>query len=244
MGKSSKIILLMSLLFVFFGAILFGNQASAEEEHLDVGELTIEDYETLIEEEILDESVPYEEAKKLFFNPDQITEEDFIGEKLTEEEAEEQMSINAQYVPKKGDIVVTSSTSASGVAGHAGIFRDNLHIIHFQSKAAGIKNDTWSQWKSKYPKTKVLRPSEANRSKANVWVTNNYYIKNKQPTYKINTELAKTNPSYCSKIVWQSYWYGAGSSVVRQPTAGVIVPYALEASFYSKPSVPYNTTSF
>ena len=47
-------------------------------------------------------------------------------------------------------------------------------------------------------------------------------------SYNINQDLKSTSKTYCSKIVYQAYYYGAGSkSIINPMTRGIIPPYDL-----------------
>jgi len=61
------------------------------------------------------------------------------------------------------------------------------------------------------------------------WARKNYRGKNY--SYEINTKLGQKdiNPTYCSKIVWQAYRYGAGSSHATKPASNIIAPYSLNS---------------
>ncbi|GIN73737.1 hypothetical protein J14TS2_42120 [Bacillus sp. J14TS2] len=52
--------------------------------------------------------------------------------------------------------------------------------------------------------------------------------------YKITDKLYQKNPTYCSKLVYQAYYYGSGNIPVvkvRRNGKGMVLPYALIAEF-------------
>lgn len=69
------------------------------------------------------------------------------------------------------------------------------------------------------------------------WADRNYYsstgsaTRNIKPKYKITHKLYSKNPTYCSKIVFQAYWYGTGSAPVMKEANGFVAPYALIGFF-------------
>ena len=59
--------------------------------------------------------------------------------------------------------------------------------------------------------------------------------KNIHIPYGIDSHRYQKSPSYCSKIVWQAYYYGSGDAKVVIPGSGIISPYALpNVTFYKE----------
>ena len=56
-------------------------------------------------------------------------------------------------------------------------------------------------------------------------VKNTY--KGKAYSYMITTNLSGVDPTYCSKIVWQGFRYGARSTYANNPTANLVLPYSI-----------------
>lgn len=139
----------------------------------------------------------------------------------------------AEYSLKEGDVFVTTSTVAIGVTGHAGIvIKDKtkgLIILHFPKPGSPISTITLSQWKTSYPNTEVYRTTSTDTAqKAARWAYANYEIGSK-PTYSFALDLSSTSKSYCSKIVWQGYYYGANKAI-KKPWSNLATPYSLALS--------------
>lgn len=69
------------------------------------------------------------------------------------------------------------------------------------------------------------------------WNSNHKYEKNKKIDYRVTTYTSTKNPNYCSKLVFQAYYYGTGNANVIQPQLiGLIFvsPSALPNTFTSK----------
>lgn len=114
---------------------------------------------------------------------------------------------------KPGDILVTNKTSFVGIAGHSAIVIDSKHVLH----TSGWKSEpypkvmTIKSWYKRYGnKVKVVRPNNANLGKK---AANNAkkYFKSKKIPYSLKTTLKSTKKTYCSQLVWYSY-YKAGKT--------------------------------
>lgn len=130
-----------------------------------------------------------------------------------------------------GDIVLThsSSTAGNGIIGHAGIAITSDDVLHIRDhNSTNIETSSWSSWINDYglTQTQVFRCSDVSRrANAATWAVNNY--KDKTVTYQINTDLYSTSTTYCSKIVWQAYYFGAGSYSTDWPMLNLVMPYDL-----------------
>ncbi len=111
-----------------------------------------------------------------------------------------------------GDILITASTSLQGLTGHSGIvLPDEYMFLHIQGPGYKPTVITISSWISSYPKTKVVRAiNNSNSSKAAAWAKS-YYVDGagKNTSYVITPNPKDLTNTYCSEIVWQSYYYGA-----------------------------------
>lgn len=145
--------------------------------------------------------------------------------------------------PKAGDILITNGTSLGGLTGHAGIFLGDLGnggILSIQGpgknpEVIGIM--TWMQRYSGADKwTKIYRPASKYKPEtAAKWAINNY--QGKKYSYKVNTKLFEKDPTYCSKIVYQSYWYSSAAVQLGGMYEPLIAsPYDLPNYFDTKPT--------
>lgn len=138
------------------------------------------------------------------------------------------------YVSSPGDILITNDTqNGSGVSGHAGIAIGNGYILEIRGKGKTMVRTSVSDWRKKYKKTNVYRvKTQSVAVDAARWAKANYWDKNRKPTYRITNDIYKTNPTYCSKVVWQAYYFGTGSKkVVNVPSSRFVGPYALRTQF-------------
>lgn len=77
----------------------------------------------------------------------------------------------------------------------------------------------------------------ANYADATFWNSNHKYQKNKKIKYLLSGQTLTKNPNYCSKLVFQSFYYGSGHATVIQPvmaTLTFVSPSALPNVFVSK----------
>ena len=129
-----------------------------------------------------------------------------------------------------GDIYITKSTSSKGVTGHVGIEIDRGKILH----TSGWKSEPYptviskADWNKRYPKTKVVRHSSQNVA---VKAASNAkkYFEGKKISYSITSDPTNISKTYCSELVWYSY-YKAGitfkvNDLGQYRTPGIIMPY-------------------
>ncbi|WP_218729978.1 hypothetical protein [Brochothrix thermosphacta] len=153
------------------------------------------------------------------------------------------------YKVKPGDIFITNSTASSLFLGHAAIATGTNSILDMPGLNVGDKNNnnrqlTWAQWKKAYSKgwIKVHRMKDSKMAaKVAKYADRNYYsstgsaTKNIKIPYGIDSHRYQKSPNYCSKLVWQAYYYGSGDAKVVVPGSGIISPYALpNVTFYKE----------
>lgn len=153
------------------------------------------------------------------------------------------------YQVKPGDIFITNSTSSSAFLGHAAIATGTNSILDMPGLNVGDKNSnnrqlTWAKWKKTYNKgwIKVYRMKNTKMAtQVARYADRNYYsstgsaTKNIKIPYGIDSHRYQKRPNYCSKLVWQAYYYGSGNAKVVVPNSGIISPYALPTtSFYKE----------
>lgn len=144
---------------------------------------------------------------------------------------------------KKGDYFITNGVSAKGLTGHAAIYVGNGYIKEARGYGKSTRTKSFRKWKYSTLKKKkghpkhryisVYRASKKYRGKARNYAKSHF---NHVP-YNITPNPYSKGATYCSKLVWQSYYYGAGPSSVRpfsQPQF-IIYPYALHRYIKSKP---------
>uniref|UniRef100_A0A2A4JTC1 Uncharacterized protein n=1 Tax=Heliothis virescens TaxID=7102 RepID=A0A2A4JTC1_HELVI len=153
---------------------------------------------------------------------------------------------------RRGDILITGRGSG-GLLGHAAIMTTDTWVLEMpggRGWQTGIKDnnrqitkDRWfdvhaSDW------TTVYRcPDTGIAQQAARWADHKYYNpsggskKTIHITYALDPNFKSTNPSYCSKLVLQAYYFGTGSNkVIRNPGNTLIVPTTIPTYFLR----PYN----
>lgn len=143
--------------------------------------------------------------------------------------------------PQPGDIFITNGTSLGGLTGHAGIFLGNGTILSIIGPGAKPEALSIMDWTERYNSqkgtwTKIYRPAAKYRPElAEQWAINNY--KGKNYSYKITTNIFEKNPTYCSKIVWQAYWYSSAAVQIGGFHTPIIAsPYDLPDYFETRPA--------
>lgn len=206
-------------------------------------------YDDGIKEDVLDpSSLNYSEWLKLN-NYGQEPKDDYNDEVVS-------FSINAKskakFTVKPGDIFVTNATSAAGIVGHAAIANGSNHILDMPGPKYKPKSDnnrqlTVSQWVDTYDSgwIKVYRIKDSKlAAKVASYADTHYYSskgtakKDIHIAYALTPHLYSKSPSYCSKLVYDAYYYGSGSLKVIKPYSGYVFPYEIHRQFYSnyKPS--------
>lgn len=159
-------------------------------------------------------------------------------------------SINKNKV-YTGDIVVTNATSSFGLTGHAGFVIDNNTVLTANKKKNCPFVEKFENWIKKAKDDKawiqIIRPKDKalkiDRHHAKTWALENYTVKvggeykgRTDIEYRITKNLPSVNPTYCSKIPFQAYKFGAkiGHDLPSKET--IILPYKLKDYFKDNPS--------
>ena len=229
MKRFFSIILLLTFLFM-------GNTSFAyDESRLP----TREDYNKLVEEGVLGESVTYEQFYEL--QKESLELEEQLGddwEKITITRANA-----SSYRILGGDIFVTNGTISSGLIGHAGIAINSEDILSTR-KGEYPSTESLQDWIRNYVNASdklwlnVYRYKYSTDAlKAARWAERTY--KGKKIRYHINGNFSTTSYTYCSKIVWQAYRYGIPKTNIGYPpnAAGLYAPISpLKLSYYINPT--------
>ena len=134
-----------------------------------------------------------------------------------------------------GDIMVTKTTMAKGITGHAGIvLPDGSNIVHIAGPNCHASKISIKQWLNNYPQTKVVRSNDFLTGMGASYYGQNYFLNGagKNIEYSILTGLTNKKKMYCSKLVWQCY-DGAGLKFKAMTTngAGDRINYVIPAIF-------------
>lgn len=211
-----------------------------------------EEYLSLVKEGAIGQDVDFEtwaeavkESEKLEKELLASTEFDLVYDSSNDEMA----GANAAYVARVGDVFITNATSFGGITGHSAMLINesgNLKILHISGSGATPTVITISSWHTKYTNslndtwTRIYRHSSSTvASQAATWERNTY--KNSGAKYVLNTDLVSTNETYCSKMVWQAYYYGPSSPAATYYENRIVTPYGIPSAI---PSLSLNTTVY
>lgn len=238
MKRLIKVISFLALALVM-SVTIFQSEAQAHEKNdsFDTN-LSFEEYKGYQDEGILGDDVTYEEWVNLVNESKKL--ENLIEDSSQFEEVYSSDSIetNSTFTMKRGDVVITNGTSSAGIAGHSGIATSSNYILHIAGKGSHPVKISLSNWHKKYTNktnsswTKVYRHKSSTKASAAAKWTENTYL-NSKAEYKITANLASTSVTYCSKLVWQGYYYGPSTKEANGPTVGYRLPYDLPSTIHS-----------
>ena len=154
----------------------------------------------------------------------------------------ENRSRKKKFHLKKGDFFITNNVSSKGLTGHAAIYIGKGYIKEARGYGKSTRTKSFKKWKHSTlrkhkggPKQRyivVYRTSKKFRGKAGSYAKSHF---NGVP-YSITPNPYSKGTTYCSKLVWQSYYYGAGLysvSPISSPQF-IIYPYSLNQYIPSK----------
>ena len=132
---------------------------------------------------------------------------------------------------RPGDIMVSNSTSSSGFTGHAGIVVDySGSVVSIAGYGSYPAKYSLSTWFSRYPNEKVVRLSDASPGQAAATWASNYVVNYSHVPYGISDLALPYKTTYCSKLVWNAYYFGANYTL----------PYYYNMTFGYNLSAPYD----
>ncbi len=111
---------------------------------------------------------------------------------------------------KPGDLLFTPiGKSESKFVGHVGIVNFNKEVVH--SIPNGLVTDSLKEYFQKFRLISVYSPINEKIGEDAAHYLEALVEKHPTAQYRIFTPLgAAAHEQYCTKIVWQSYYYGAG----------------------------------
>lgn len=189
-----------------------------------------DEYLGYIEDGYIDESISY----SLWLD---LLERNAEFEQKLEESSELALVYNSNsaglystYSLQPGDIYLTNATSLGGLTGHTGIAINTAEILHIAGPLDSVSTISRSDWLTDYSSgwTKVYRHTNNTIARlAAGWAYNNYF--NSNAVYSFDVNLATTDKTYCSKIVWQSYYFinPVGTYADFPGNAMVVLPYEI-----------------
>nr|WP_315102861.1 hypothetical protein [uncultured Catonella sp.] len=207
------------------------NVSAAETVNKNLNE-EYQNYNNLIEEGILSNDITFD-----FWQ--EIKEQSAQLEKALETSEEfhnvYDSNYTSDYSMEAGDIFITNGTTFGGLTGHSGIAISSDRILHIAGFGEHPDTLTLSEWNSEYTAkgwTKVYRTDFWHAAfGAALWAKNTYLNSNAE--YQIDLNLSSTNKTYCSKLVWQAYYYGPHFHYADKPITNIILPYDLHNKIWN-----------
>ncbi len=111
---------------------------------------------------------------------------------------------NKEILLQPGDVIYSSKSLSTFLVGHCGIVGHDNRIYHSHPKGAFA--DTVKQYKSRHPhggRVTLLRPLRGGEKSAS-WAQDNIQH---VTSYSFHPHLSNKQKNYCSKFVWQAYWF-------------------------------------
>lgn len=206
--------------------------------------MTYEEFERLQEENIVGKDVTYVQLKEL--QKESISFEKALESNASFNKVFDNTILSTRSISiKSGDVIITNSTSSSGLLGHSAIALGSNEILDIPGPGKSVRTLTVSAFCNDYADgwIKVYRPTTSSwGTSAATWARSTY--KGSNAVYKITNNINSTNETYCSKIVFQAYKFGVGSSAFNtyyheqgdyygsdyNLVTGIIAPYTLPTS--------------
>lgn len=227
--------------FILITGILFNVNAFANENK----GITYEEFKKAQDDGYIGKEITYEKWNEIIALNNQLEyalEKDGNFKKIYDSSEETEIyGIYEKKLPKlqKGDVLVTNGTSSFGLTGHTGIAIGEDSILHIRGVDELVEVQDRDGFFHDYVKDfykwiKVYRPDNSRFGEmASDWAEKTY--KNSNSKYKITTDINSTNETYCSKIVFQAYKFGAnigafsiwGQNVYNQNEL-VVLPYKIK----------------
>jgi len=112
-----------------------------------------------------------------------------------------------------GDIIHSPKSISTFFVGHIGIVGPDLNVYHVHPHGPGLVQGLFSYINNFDPGDKftVLRVRNGNPVAAANWAKNNI---GKVQSYSFNAVPSNIANNYCSKFVWQAYFYGTGKELL------------------------------
>ncbi|MBY0755437.1 hypothetical protein K5V21_08200 [Clostridium sardiniense] len=136
----------------------------------------------------------------------------------------------------------------TGIKNNNNQFHKSIWLRGGLEEGQGVVSDRWiDKWIQiwRIPDRNMANKC-ANYADRTFWNSTGGYRKNIHIDYRITSKLTTKNPSYCSKLVFQSYYWGSGSAPVIKPNMvnlTSILPNALPNVFTGK-YAPYKVGTY
>lgn len=224
-----KFLLLLVICIFSFNSVAF----AAEQQNIDYA-AKYKEYEILQSKGILGRDVSFDYWIKLKNTAVELEYKLENSKEFIKVYDSSDLSLNttSSFSMKPGDILITNATISSGITGHAAMAVTAVQILHIEGPGKTPSTLGLEAWHTKYTNksssswTKIYRHSDSNiASEAAGWERANY--RNSNAEYVINMDLTSVDKTYCSKMVWQAYYYGPSELVATGSTKRIVLPYNL-----------------
>jgi len=147
---------------------------------------------------------------------------------------------------KPGDVIYSSKSIGTFYVGHIGIVGPDYYVYHSHAnrthtdggKKAREQLVPYLNFQSAAANVRVLRAVNTKIDVVNV-ANAALSIFRKIQRYDFDINLNKSDPSYCSKFVWQAYWFATGLDCTNKGythyTQDWVLPSELKNSSFFKP---------
>ncbi|SIS58108.1 YiiX/YebB-like N1pC/P60 family cysteine hydrolase [Salimicrobium flavidum] len=118
---------------------------------------------------------------------------------------------------KPGDLLFSPlGQKDSFYIGHVGIVTEDMSVIHSIPK--GLKKDDVDHFFGKFKRLSLYRSKSEEAGTRSAAFALHLYESNTKAPYRFFTKLKETDgEQYCTKLVWQAYYYGAGINLKKFP---------------------------
>lgn len=246
--------------FILITGMLFNINVFANENQ----GITYEEFKKAQDDGYIGEEITYEELNNFIKSSYQLEKQIENSENFYEiydSSKDENFSIKrvdmGYSIPylEPGDILITNGTTVPYLPGHAAIAVSSNAIVHIPGPGQTPEKVSRTLFKNMYIDRfsdwiKIYRPKNPEHGrKAGEWADNTYiYGSGKNAKYTITNDLYSIDETYCSKIVWQAYRFGANARDTFEKTYssqtgeyidnyeiryGLISPYALDSMIKS-----------
>ncbi|WP_145028481.1 hypothetical protein [Paenibacillus sp. Y412MC10] len=125
---------------------------------------------------------------------------------------------------KAGDVIYNPKTVSTFFVGHVAIVGTDLRLYHSHPLGPGISEgiNSYVSRFSSGDQFNILRPRDGYGASAASWAQNNI---GRIQSYAFYPSLSDVTANYCSKFVWQAYWFGEHKDIARgNPYSDIMVP--------------------
>ena len=127
---------------------------------------------------------------------------------------------------KGGDVFYTTKSSTQYLTGHIAILDNHGYVIHARGVGYGIVRESIDNFLSRYSnEVSIYRAKNTTSGQQAAQKARELYNNYRDATYNVVTPLTEYfSTQYCTKVVWQSYYYGANINLDDLSLTKITVP--------------------